>query len=361
MNELLLIVIFFISIINAFFIIIMKQNTLFKNETDNKKLKFSLIIAAKNEEENIPRLIESLKKLNYPSNDFEVVIIDDNSSDRTFETVLKEIKNINNFSVYKVENKKLPAKKGALEYGVSKAQNPFILITDADCTVSPNWINSYNKRFNSGYDFLFGIAPFYQEKSLINKISCFENLRTSILTFSSALAGFPYSASARNFGFSKAAFDKLSGYKNTAETLSGDDDLLLREAVKKKMKIGVISDDDCFVLSKAKKSFSEYFKQKTRHTKTSLHYLLRHKLLLGFWHVLNIAFLFSIFLAIFNFNIIFLFLAKIFLDLIVVLLLQRKFKYHFSYIEIIYLQILYEIFIIINFFNALTKKEEWKQ
>jgi len=360
MNELLLIVIFFISIINVFFIIIMKKNSLFKNETDNKKLKFSLIIAAKNEEENIPALIESLKQLNYPPNDFEVVIIDDNSSDRTFETVLEETKDLQNFHIYKIQGKEIPAKKGVLQFGTFKAKNPFILITDADCTVSPDWINSYDKRFNSGYDFLFGIAPFYQEKSLINKISCFENLRTSILTFSSAFAGFPYSASARNFGFSKAAFDKLSGYKNTTETLSGDDDLLLREAVKKKMKIGVILDDDCFVPSKTKKSFSQYFKQKTRHTKTSLYYLLRHKLLLGFWHVLNLALLFSIFLTIFNFNFIFFFSTKIFLDLIVVLSLQRTFKYRFSAIEIIHLQILYEIFIIINFFNALTKKEEWK-
>ena len=88
---------------------------------------------------------------------------------------------------------------------------------------------------------LFGIAPFYQKKNLVNKISCFENLRSSVLSFSMASIGLPYTAAARNFGFSKNAFESLGGYSKTKDTKSGDDDLLLREAVKNKLKIGVVT------------------------------------------------------------------------------------------------------------------------
>ncbi len=63
---------------------------------------------------------------------------------------------------------------------------------------------------------------------------------------------------------------------------SGDDDLLLREAVKNKMKIGVVTESGSFVYSETKKTFSEYFQQKARHTQTSFHYLKKHQLSLVF-------------------------------------------------------------------------------
>jgi cellulose synthase/poly-beta-1,6-N-acetylglucosamine synthase-like glycosyltransferase len=360
MNELTLIVIFLISIINIFFIIIIKKRVLSKNETRDKELNFSIVVAAKNEEESISSLIDSLKNVNYPKDKFEVIIADDDSLDNTYQKVRDQIKELTNFAIYKADEKELPAKKGALQFAISKAENPFILITDADCIVSSNWLGYYANAFNNDFDFLFGIAPFEQGKILVNKVSCFENLRTSILTFSLALAGLPYSASARNFGFRKSAFEKLDGYKNTTETLSGDDDLLLRQAVKNEMKIGIILNKDCHTISKAKTSFYQYFKQKSRHTKTSLYYLSKHKIILGFWHILNIFLLLSIVLVIFSFKFIFIFLAKIIWDFIVVFSLQKTFMYKFSFGKIFYLQLLYEVFIIINFFNALTKKEEWK-
>jgi cellulose synthase/poly-beta-1,6-N-acetylglucosamine synthase-like glycosyltransferase len=349
-----------ITVPNLIFIILIKKKYSSNIDPEDKNLNFSVVIAAKNEEENIFPLIESLENLNYHKDKFEVIIVDDNSSDKTFQIAVDKIKDLENFAIYKAGEKELPGKKGALQIAISKAKNPFILITDADCVVSPNWLKCYNTEFNNDHDFLFGIAPFKQEKYLVSKVSCFENLRASILTFSLALSGLPYSASARNFGFKRAAFEKLEGYKNTTETLSGDDDLLLRQAVKNKMKIGVILNKDCYTISKTKVSFSQYFRQKSRHTKTSLHYLLKHKIVLGFWHILNIFLLLSIVLIIFSFKFIFLFLAKIIWDLITVFLLQKTFMYEFSLMEIFYLQVLYEVFLIINFFNALTKKEEWK-
>ena len=112
--------------------------------------------------------------------------------------------------------------------------------------------------------------------------------------------GLPYSAAARNFGFTKQAFEILGGYSKTNQTISGDDDLLLREAVKKKMKIGTITEKGSHVYSKAEKLFKDYVSQKARHTQTSLHYLVIHKLFLGVWHLLNLLSLFSAVFMIYN-------------------------------------------------------------
>ncbi len=325
----------------------------------DSNLSFSIVIAAKNEETNIPGLINSLKKLNYPKENFEIILVDDNSSDNTFKVIKDLTYNIDNFKIYKITVKKIPGKKGALTFGISKAKNPYIMITDADCLVNSKWLNIYSEYFSNGYDFLFGIALFKQNNLLVNRISCFENLRNSILTFASAKIGIPYSASARNFGFRKSSFGKLNGYDNTTETLSGDDDLLLREAVKNKFKIGAIINKDASVLSCTKENFKEYFVQKSRHTKTSLHYLLRHKLLLGIWHILNLFFLFSMVLYFVNSIFIWLFILKILIDIILVLFMQKTFNYKFNIFEIFYLQILYEILLIINFLGALFRKDKW--
>ena len=110
---------------------------------------------------------------------------------------------------------------------------------------------------------LFGLAPFQQNRGLVNAISCFENLRSSILTFSFARLNLPYSAAARNFGFTISAFKKLGGFGNTLETQSGDDDLLIREAVKNKLKIGVVDFEESYVISNPKSSLNEFPKSKS--------------------------------------------------------------------------------------------------
>jgi len=330
------------------------------SKIDENVVNVSIIIAARNEQTNLTKLIQSLNKLDYSEDLFEVIIVDDNSVDETL-SVLKELtKEFDNFSIYSNTETNLTGKRNALTLGIKHSKFSNILITDADCRPEKKWLQSYSKKFKDGYDLLFGIAPFIQHKKLINKISCIENLRNSILTFSMASIGLPYSAAARNIGFSKKAFDQLGGYLNTKDTISGDDDLLLREAVKNKMKIGVVTDSLSFVYSDTKETLSEYLQQKARHTQTSFHYLITHQLILGFWHLLNLAFLVSPLLMFVNPLFGLLLPAKLIIDFIVVQFHQRKFGYKFSFFETFYLQIFYELFLIINFFNAQFMHVKWK-
>ncbi len=330
-----------------------------KSEIKNELKKISIIIAAKNEEENIPKIITSLTNQNYPKDKYEVIIIDDNSTDNTFKLTEKIIKDFANFNIHKVTEKKYAGKRGALQFGIETAQYPNILITDADCEPNPNWIEEFALKFEEGFDFIFGVAPYRQNKSLVNKIACYTNLRTHILTFSFTNIGLPYSAAARSFGFQKKSFLKIKGYKNTTETLSGDDDLLLREAVNNNLKIGIVTEPNAFVFTEAKKTFSEYLKQKARHTSTSNYYSFKIKFLLGLWHTLNLFFLISPLLMFVNISFGIFFLLKLFTDFITAKLLMNKFGYHFNITEIIYLQMTYELMLIVNYLKGTFGKEEW--
>ncbi|MBK7106780.1 MAG: glycosyltransferase [Ignavibacteriae bacterium] len=354
--------IFFLVFIFFLYVVIFfefKSNINENTISELDELKFSIIVAAKNEEKNISALIKHLANQNFRKENYEVIIIDDNSIDSTFEKTKIEINDLINFTIVKAENKKYEGKRGALQIGIEKSKFSYILITDADCEPSKNWIKSFSNKFNQEFDFVIGKAPLIQTESLINKISCFDNLWTHILTFSFANIGFPYSASARSFGFKKDSFFKIEGYKNTTKTLSGDDDLLLQEAIKYKMKIGINTENDSEVFSNTKKTSLDFIKQKSRHTSSSNYYSVKFKIILGVWHLLNLLFLFSPLFYWINSNFIYLFLIKIVTDIFIVSSFKKDFSYKFNVIEILYLQIFYEIFIILNFIVSFFRKGKW--
>jgi hypothetical protein len=221
-------------------------------------------------------------------------------------------------------------------------------------------LTGYSQKFQEGYDLLFGLAPFVQMEGMINEISCFENLRSHLISFVSAKLNLPYSASARNIGFTKTAFEIVGSFSKTLETSSGDDDLLIREAVKNKLKIGIVDFENSFVFSNPKKTLNEYLNQKARHTKTSLYYLLKHQIVLGTWHLANLLALFSIVLSFINLIFIVPFLIKFLIDSIVIFFAQHRLHYSFRLLKIPFLQLIYEIFIVINFLSSFRKNIPWK-
>lgn len=322
--------------------------------------KLSVIIAAKNEEKNVTQLLDSLSKLHYPEENYEVIIVDDNSDDNTSNLIQTQISKKNNFRLLKADQKKLEGKKGALQIGIENAKYNLIVITDADCKPEINWLKAIASKLDAGYDFVFGVAPIESGKKLVQKLSAFENLRNSYLSMAAVGINIPCSASARSFAFRKKSFERIGGYSNTTQTISGDDDLLLREAVKNKMLIGTLIDPEAFVYSAAPASFEEYKKQKVRHIKTSFYYSLKQKLFLAAWHLVNLISLFSILLTVISPFFLLPFLVKLFFDLFIVIKHQQDLGHQFRFFEIIYLQIIFEIFIITNFFNSIFKKSEWK-
>lgn len=336
-------------------------NRLFRfKEIVKSELKISIVIAAKNEANNIPNLIKSLVSQNYSKDKFEVIIVDDNSTDNTAEVARKLTNVLSNFKVVKADNKIFEGKKGALDVGIKAAENPYILITDADCEPNINWIKSFANEFENKNDFLFGIAPYRATSTFPNLIARFENLRASIIVFAFAKLGLPYSAAARSFGFSKKAFNNISGYKNTTETLSGDDDLLLREAIKHNLKIGMITNPDSFVFSNTKENLSDYINQKSRHTSTSVHYSTGKKFLLGSWHLLNLASIFSIFALPISNVFIFPFFIKLVIDIFILNNFQNNFGYKLNPVWFLLLQLNYELNLVYFFFNGLKFTNRWE-
>ena len=326
---------------------------------ESKQSGISIIVAAKNESANLEKLITSLRKINFPADKFEVILVDDNSEDNTFSKAESLCNSLDNFHVIKsAKFENLSGKRAALTTGIEKARFENIVITDADCEVSPDWLKCYSEKF-SEFDFIFGPAPLKYSNSMSGKLAAVENLKNHILIFVLTKLGLPYSAAARNFGFKKSVFNQLGGYTNTVDTLSGDDDLLLREAIKAHFKIGIITSSDSFVYSGTKQTFNEYLNQRARHTSASHHYLPGRKIILSLWHLLNLVVLFSFLLSPFNS----IFVLPIFIKAIVDYLVTNSYQYKFGYdlgpVELVLLSLAVELLTPVHFLNSFRFKKRW--
>lgn len=355
---------YFIILLSFFYLVVIFS--LFKAILANAKrnnfeyVKFSIIIAAKNEEKNISQTLNSLINQNYPQELYEIIIVDDNSTDNTYSIAFEYSQKYSSIKVLKAENKTLPAKKGVLDIGVKNSQYDYILITDADCIAEKDWLISMAKTFSNGYDIVVGKAPFFNQNNFTSLISLYENLKTFIVSHFAISINFAYTATARNFGYTKTIYHKINGYNNTLDTLSGDDDMFIREATKHNAKICGLYYENSSVFSYPKNNLKEYYQQKARHTSTSFYYQTKHQIFLSIWHIFGMFYILSIPLIFIDLQFIYLAITSLICNLLLSIIFQPQLKYNFNIFIMIILDFIYQINLIINFFTGYFYNNKWK-
>lgn len=337
---------------------LLRKDKIIDDKNTNPEIGFSIVISARNEESCIDALLASLSKLNYPKNLYEIIIVDDQSSDST-SSKIKSASNINNLRFFSSDEKRFTGKRGALQMAIENAKFDFIAITDADCVLPPNWLQHFNRKILCGYDFVFGLLKFDEENyflSRYNQFDLYKNLSLKILTTGINL---PHSATGANLAFNKKIFFEVGGYSKTRETLSGDDDLLLREFVKRNAKIGVILDSENAVSTISKKTFKAFSNQRARHTHSSFHYLFPQKLFLTLWHLAGIISQYIVLYFWFSPYFLIPGLYKFFYEIYFAKYFSKKLGYKIKLIDLILFPFIYEILLIVNYFRALSKKYHW--
>jgi glycosyltransferase involved in cell wall biosynthesis len=238
-----------------------------------KRIPISVIVCAKNEEENVANYIPLLAEQNYP--DFEIVLIDDASSDDTLAVFEEFEKQYSNVRLVKVENNEAfwGNKKYALTLGIKAAKKEYLLFTDADCyPTSKDWITAMSSQFTMQKTIVLGYGKYEKiRNSFLNKIIRFETLLTAIQYFSWAKIGHPYMGVGRNLAYKKETFFNVNGFIEHMQIRSGDDDLFINQAANAK-NTAIAYTPESFTLSKPKKTFKEWFTQKRRHVATANYY-----------------------------------------------------------------------------------------
>ena len=231
----------------------------FVTQTQTPKNRFSIIIAFKNEAENLPRLIHSLQKLQYPDTFFEIIMIDDTSVDGSS----KIVENQPDIKLLKNAGK---GKKQALQTGMAQAQFEWIVSIDADCEVTPNYLQTVNAFIlQKQPEMLLGPVRYFDSKHFLGQFQQFEFLCLQALTVAGATYGKPFLANGANLIFRKQSFEAVGGYDGNMAIASGDDVFLLQKFVQKfPDKIYFIKSRSAIVKTQAAKSLTELMQQKIR-------------------------------------------------------------------------------------------------
>lgn len=190
-----------------------------------KDLNYSIIIACRNEEKNLPELFNSLINLDYPKEKFEIIIVDDASKDNSSNVIKAFCEEHQNASFFqlKEKSKEYLGKKAALKLAAEKAKFEILLFTDADCFQQKDWISSYNNYFTDETGFVVGS---YEEIN-VSSFRRFCNQISSAINACTIGLGFPFSAAGGNMAVRKKVFKQVNGYDKFKQNISGDDKQLL--------------------------------------------------------------------------------------------------------------------------------------
>lgn len=273
-------------------------------KVSNSNISVSVIICARNEAENINLNLESI--LNQNHNNFEVIVVNDASTDNTGKQLSAFNSKYANLRIVNIEATATYTgnKKRAITQGVDAALNEYLLFTDADCKpVSKNWITEMTSQFDQDKAIVLGYGGYRKIKnSLLNKLVRYETLLTAIQYFSYAKVGMPYMGVGRNLAYTKQLFTKAKGFSNHIHLHSGDDDLFISQMATKK-NTAVCLTKDSFTISEPKKTIKTFILQKRRHITTANEYKPHQQFLLTLFYITQLLFwILAIILLTFSFN-----------------------------------------------------------
>lgn len=243
----------------------------------------SVIIAARNESDNLVDFLPFILEQEYPQ--FEVIVVNHQSSDETafvLQALEQQYSHLRTVNVEKNQHLQV-GKKLPLTLGVKGAKHELLVFTDADCQpVSSKWLKSMVARFIDGKQIVLGYGPLSKEKGFLNKMIRFDTAWIAMNYFSFAKARIPYMGIGRNLAYKKELFNDVGGFKSHYGLASGDDDLFVQEAVKKK-NYTINLAPESFCVSKPVSTFDGWFAQKSRHYTTAPHYKVFKKMMLGIY------------------------------------------------------------------------------
>ena len=238
----------------------------FNAEQNNIKTKFSIIIPFRNELYNLSELIKSLNKIDYPNNCFEILFVDDDSTDNSVTIILNDIKKELDYQILKNIRKTNSPKKDALDLAIKKAKHQWIITTDADCEVPVKWLEVLNGFIVKNEAVFIAMPVGYKAKdNLLEQFQKIDFMSLMASTIGSFGNKKPMMCNGANLCYLKSVFKEVNGFENNQHIASGDD-VFLMEKIHKTFphKVHYLKSDKVIVYTKPEKILSGLLQQRIR-------------------------------------------------------------------------------------------------
>jgi poly-beta-1,6-N-acetyl-D-glucosamine synthase len=323
----------------------------------------SVVVAIRNEEKSLPDLINTLSRQSYPFSKFEIILVDDHSTDQSRSIV----------SVLQLEYPTLDitliqstgtGKKNALTEGIRLAKGEIILTTDADCLLPPAWIEGMLKSFRSNSNLVVGMVKIKSDDTFFDSLQFLEFASVMGSGISFLGWGIPVMCNGASLAFRKRAFQDVSGYEGNFHISSGDDEFLLRKIEKKfPGTIEVISQADCVVRTHPIKSLAEFFQQRIRWAgKWKANDSMLARVLAVFVFTVQLSWLFMLVALVSSLRIelTILVVIKVLLEGIFLYRISKYMHEELHVTAFLGLQVLYPVYVIYTGLFSQFKKYQWK-
>lgn len=250
---------------------------IFSNKT-NQSPKISVIIPVRNEAKYIEDLLKDLNQQTYPSDKFEVWIVDDESTDSTPIIVDIFIKNLSKFNLKTIQLQSAigltSPKKRAIQAALSQATGELIVTTDGDCRVGPDWLTSLAECYqNTQAKLISGPVTFIAEGTLAAHLQTVEFSSLIGSGAAAIAAGSPSLCNGANLAYEKNAFVEVGGFAGNEHLASGDDEFLMHKiAARYPGSVRFLKDSRAIVRTVTHTSWQGFYRQRKRWASKWKHY-----------------------------------------------------------------------------------------
>lgn len=244
----------------------------FKFNNEKPVNTFSIIVPFRNEANNLPKLLQSISNLNYPKELFELILIDDFSTDISERIYINwRLKN-GLIETTLLENLRLSnsPKKDAISRAVPIVKHEWIITTDADCEVNKNWLMTFDnfiqkKKDNATPEMIVGAVIYKTKNNWFHHFQQLDLMSLQGTTIGSFGINKPFMCNGANFSYTKKLFLELGGFIGNNKLVSGDDVFLLQKAVKEQSnKVFYLKNKDSIVTTKPENDLYKLFMQRVR-------------------------------------------------------------------------------------------------
>lgn len=237
----------------------------------------SVVIACKNEQDNMPDLLVGLSKQNYPLHLFEVIIVDDHSTDKTIASAasysyLLDLKILSNEGA---------GKKHALRKGIGCAKGELIVTTDADCSPSSLWLSAIASFYKLHKpELIISPVQLSRKKGFFGRFQELEFLSLQGITAGTAAGNRAVMCNGANLAFTKKAYtDNVDNLRFDIQT--GDDVFLLHSIKKSNSLILWLESPHAVIETDASPDLVSFLRQRKRWASKSTSYRDKFSIALG--------------------------------------------------------------------------------
>ncbi len=333
-----------------------------------REVKVSVIIPVRNESLHIKALIDDLMLQSYPKELFEIVVIDDHSTDDTAE-IVKSIKadNLKLISLV-IDNPTFAYKKKAVTMAIESSTAELIITTDGDCRVGKDWIKSIVSYYtNNNVKLISSPVSFHESGTWYEKVQTLEFQYLIGVGAACIQNKYPSTCNGANLAYTREVFFDVQGFDGVDSFAHGDDEMFLYKVNEKYPdSIGFLKSYDAIVYTHAKTKMSDFVQQRKRWASKSTKYYDWHVIVLVYTvYFLNLGLLIGLPFALMNgdfskvyFSVL---VAKSFTDGIFFLLTMKFYK-NLKYFYLIPLTLFLYVFyiIIIGFIGNIGSTYTWK-